>query len=365
MGPFGLVARFLSLAILTGCAAPAEPTPAQKTVVQPGIDAERGGNYGFALFTYRYWANFGVGLAQYRLARLYEQGLGTEQDDVEAAKWYRAASDLGYPPAHAALGRLYEGGRGVPRDPAAAFGLYEKAAASGEVDANYHLGRLLELGLGTAADPAGAASHYQVAANAGNVDAQLALAELYRMGWGVPHNAALATNGDRAAREGDLRGRSRLTGMPAEGDGAAGQEAGRALELLKADAESGIVAAYVTLGDLYAEGEVVPRDAAEAVRWYRQGAGRGDGEAAFRIAEASEHGLGVYPDLVGALAWYEIAQRQGFTPATTRVEALTNALPSTEVREAGRLVDEWWSQEFGLQEPAESASRAAAALRRG
>jgi uncharacterized protein len=341
----------LSFTLLAACTPPAEPTPTQIMIVQPGIEAEERGNYGFAFFTYRYWAGLRVALAQYRLGRLHEYGLGTDQDDAEAAEWYRAASDIGYAPAHAALGRLYEEGRGVPRDRATAFGLYEKAAAAGDNAAHYDAGRLLELGLGTAADPARAASHYQIAASAGNVDAQLALAELYRAGRGVPQSAALAAQWSRAAGRDVLRGPSRLARMPAEGGGGAGQQAGRALELLKADAESGVVAAYVTLGDLYAEGEVVPRDAAEAVRWYREAARRGDGEAAFRIAGAFEQGLGVYPDLVGTLAWYTIAQRQGFTPATARVEALANALPSAEVREAGRLADEW-SQEFGSQIPA-------------
>jgi TPR repeat protein len=173
----------LNVALLAACTPPAAPTTAQITVVQPGIEAERRGNYGFALFTYRYWARFRVALAQYRLARLYEHGLGIDRDDAEAARWYRAASEIGYPPAHAALARLYEEGRGVPQDDAAAFDLYQKAAADlyqeaadgGDIDIHYRMGRLLERGRGKAADPSGAASHYRIAADAGNADAALAL----------------------------------------------------------------------------------------------------------------------------------------------------------------------------------------------
>ena len=96
MTSFRLCLALLSLTPLAVCSPAAEPTPAQITVIEPGIEAEQRGEYGFALFTYRYWAHLNVPLAQYRLARLYEHGLGTKQDDAEAAKWYRAASESGY-----------------------------------------------------------------------------------------------------------------------------------------------------------------------------------------------------------------------------------------------------------------------------
>ena len=146
MRPFWLSLALLSFTQLAACSPPAEPTQAQIAIIQPGIEAEQRGNYGFALFTYRYWANLNVALAQYRLARLYERGLGTKRDDAEAAKWYRAASETGYQPAHTALARLYEQGRGVPQDDALAFALYQKAAAAGDPEAHYQLGRFLELG---------------------------------------------------------------------------------------------------------------------------------------------------------------------------------------------------------------------------
>jgi TPR repeat protein len=76
----------LSFPSLAACTPAAEPTAAQMTIVRPGIEAEQRGNYEFALFTYRYWARLNVALAQYRLARLYEHGLGTDQDNTEAAK---------------------------------------------------------------------------------------------------------------------------------------------------------------------------------------------------------------------------------------------------------------------------------------
>ena len=81
------------------------------------------------------------------------------------------------------------------------------------------------------------------------------------------------------------------------------------------------------------------------------------------MAVAFEEGRGVPPDLVAALVWYAIASRYGYAPAASHAEALAGELPSMEVREATRRVDEWW-QEFGPQEPAAATARPAAALGR-
>jgi TPR repeat protein len=332
-----LAVGLLVLGLLAACTVPAEPTPAQLTIVQPGIEAEERGNYGFARMTYGYWAWFDVPLAQYRLARLYESGHGVDQDDRMAAKWYRSAADHGYRPAFAPLAVLYEEGRGVPEDQAKAFELYQKAAAGGDVAAHYRLGRLLESGRGTTADPA-AAAHYRIAAEAGNADALLALADLYRTGRGLPEDGAQAAQWYRRAlaQRDSLRTRYLLT---------LAQQGERALPRLESDAAAGIVPAYVTLGDLY-EGEAVDRDPAAAVRWWRMGAEHGDGEAAFKIAAAFEQGRGVPPDLVEALAWYGLAQRYGYPPAAAPFAALSGELPSVEVQEARRRLDRRY-QEFG------------------
>ena len=172
MTSFRLCLALLSLTPLAVCSPAAEPTPAQITIIEPGIEAEQRGEYGFALFTYRYWAHLNVPLAQYRLARLYEHGLGTKQDDAEAAKWYRAASESGYQPAHTALAQLYEQGRAGSQDDALDLARYGKAAGAGDPEVHYQAGRLLEQGRTAAADPRAAAAHEQAAVDAGDVDAQ-------------------------------------------------------------------------------------------------------------------------------------------------------------------------------------------------
>ena len=100
-----------------------------------------------------------------------------------------------------------------------------------------------------------------------------------------------------------------------------------------------------TAGDPFPE-QATAAGGAAAVARYRQAARQGDGLAAFKLAQAFEQGNGVPPDLVEALTWYGIAQRQGYAAAAYYVEALRGELPSVEVQEASGRIDRWW-QKFG------------------
>ena len=322
MTSFRLCLALLSLTPLAVCSPAAEPTPAQITIIEPGIEAEQRGEYGFALFTYRYWAHLNVPLAQYRLARLYEHGLGTKQDDAEAAKWYRAASESGYQPAHTALAQLYEQGRAGSQDDALALRRYGKAAGAGDPEVHYQAGRLIEQGRTAAADPRAAAAHEQAAVDAGNVDAQLALAHTGRDLAPVPAEGQGMTLAAKGAVElvgvrDEIRGRLLKFNLPVED----------------------------VAGSPFSEQETAAGGAAAVAR-YRQAARQGDGLAAFKLAQAFEQGNGVPPDLVEALTWYGIAQRQGYAAAAYYVEALRGELPSVEVQEASGRIDRWW-QKFG------------------
>ncbi len=73
-------------------------------------------------------AESGDKVAQTNVGEIYEKGLGTAPDYLNAAKWYQKAADQGYPRALTNLGFLYEQGLGVGKDPVAALKLYRKAA---------------------------------------------------------------------------------------------------------------------------------------------------------------------------------------------------------------------------------------------
>jgi TPR repeat protein len=70
------------------------------------------------------------------------QGRGVEQDDAEAANWYRKAAEQGHITAQNNLGVMYERGLGVEQDYAEAASWYRKAAEQGNTDAIKALERL-------------------------------------------------------------------------------------------------------------------------------------------------------------------------------------------------------------------------------
>jgi len=61
-------------------------------------------------------AEAGLASAQRRLGLMYAGGRGVEQDDAEAARWFRRAGEQGEPRAQASLGFSYALGKGVPLD---------------------------------------------------------------------------------------------------------------------------------------------------------------------------------------------------------------------------------------------------------
>jgi len=76
------------------------------------------------------------------------------------------------------------------------------------------------------------------------------------------------------------------------------QAADNGLARLRSRGEKGEAAAQLSLGLMYAKGEGVPKDAAEAVNWYRKAADQGNADGQF--------GLGwMYAQGEGATSWSE------------------------------------------------------------
>ena len=69
------------------------------------------------------------------------------------------------------------------------------------------------------------------------------------------------------------------------------------------------------LGVMYATGEGVPQDAAEAVRWYRLAAEQGYAIAQNNLGFMYDTGEGVPQDAVEAVRWYRRAAEQGHARA--------------------------------------------------
>lgn len=109
--------------------------PRRPTKTSASDCAIRGGEYvaydrasrASALQVWLPQAEAGDKVARTNVGEIYEKGLGSAPDYINAAKWYQLAADQQYGRALTNLGFLYERGLGVPKDPVTALKLYRKA----------------------------------------------------------------------------------------------------------------------------------------------------------------------------------------------------------------------------------------------
>ncbi|MCZ4296693.1 peptidoglycan-binding protein [Henriciella marina] len=136
------------------------------------------GDYTSAPTMIRRAAEQGLAVAQYRLAKLHESGLGVPRDLEKAREWTERGAAGGNVKAMYDLAVYYAEGEGGPQTYAGAAEWFRKAAEFGVTDGQYNLAVLHELGLGVSENPAEALYWYAVAANQGDSEAPPKVAEL-------------------------------------------------------------------------------------------------------------------------------------------------------------------------------------------
>ena len=93
-------------------------------------------------------AKKGLAPAQFRLASLYEKGIGVKKNLATARDLYRAAADKGHGKAMHNLAVLYAEGIDGPGDYRTAAQWFRKAAERGVTDSQYNLAVLFARGFG-------------------------------------------------------------------------------------------------------------------------------------------------------------------------------------------------------------------------
>ena len=89
-------------------------------------------------------AEKGNSAAQTKLAEMYYNGHGVEEDDEEAKRWIQKSADQGYARAQVILGTFYLKGAGVKKDHKEAAKWNQKAAEQGDAEAQSKLQFLLK-----------------------------------------------------------------------------------------------------------------------------------------------------------------------------------------------------------------------------
>jgi uncharacterized protein len=83
------------------------------------------------------------------------------------------------------------------------------------------------------------------------------------------------------------------------------------VDALKTRAAQGIAEAQFALGLMYHNGQGIPQDYAEALKWYHLAAAQGDAKAQSNLGFGYYSGQGVPQDYAEALKWHRLAAAQG------------------------------------------------------
>ena len=126
---------------------------------------------------------------------------------------------------------------------------------------------------------------------------------------------------------------------------------------IRRQAEQGDPEAQYNLGNMYFNGEGVPQDAPEAVRWYRLPAGeQGHASAQFNLGIRYYEGLGVLRDSVLGHMWLNIASANGNETARDSRDCLEIGMTPAEIRRATELARECMASDYQDCEPADTAA---------
>jgi TPR repeat protein len=119
------------------------------------------------------------------------------------------------------------------------------------------------------------------------------------------------------------------------------KDSAEAVKWFRLAADQGYGQAQYNLGLSYAKGIGVEKDDAEAVKWWRLVAEQGIAEGQIRMVNAYGLGVGIPMDFVEANKWAILAASNGQSiDIPTRVAILRELSPE-QIAESKRLAEEW------------------------
>ena len=142
------------------------------------------------------------------------------------------------------------------------------------------------------------------------------------------------------AEDGDSSAQFNLGLMYYEGQGIPQNDV-EAIRWYRAAAEQGHAKAQFNLGNRYAHGRGVAQNYVEAVRWFRDAAEQGYANAQYNLGVMYAQGQGVPQDYVRSHMWINLAASQGDQDAAKARDALAKIMTPAQIQEAQRLAQEW------------------------
>ena len=143
----------------------------------------------------------------------------------------------------------------------------------------------------------------------------------------------------KKAEKGDARAQFNLGVMYSKGEGVP-KDSAEAVKWYRLAAEQGEPIAEFALGVMYANGRGLPKNETEAVKWYRKAAERRLSLAQMELGDVYVAGKGVAPDFIEAHAWFNIAGASGHPLANLRLNIVQEYMTPLAIAEATDLATE-------------------------
>lgn len=218
-----------------------------------------------------------------------------------------------------------------------ALRLLRAPAEQGDADAQLLLGMMYQDGEGVPKDSVQAAQWIRKAAEQDNATAEFALGVMYLQAMGVAKDDTAGVRWlEKAARHGLAPAQFTLAKLHEDNGNYA--EALRWYRLLagRGDADS-----QNDVGHMYETGRGVPQNYAEAANWYRLAADQGNAEAQNNLGTLYAKGRGVPRDDILAYMWFALSAAQNHPAAAENRDAAAASMTPAQIAEAEKLVRAW------------------------
>jgi TPR repeat protein len=149
-----------------------------------------------------------------------------------------------------------------------------------------------------------------------------------------------ATDGKAVEEEGDARVQFNLGVKYATGEGVPKNPA-EAVKWYRKAADQGYAPAQSNLGVMYAKGEGVAKDTTEAAKWYRKAADKGYARAQYNLAVAYGNGQGVARDYGEAYKWANLAAAGGISQAINIRNNIERFMTTDQIAKAQQATSQW------------------------
>ena len=173
----------------------------------------------------------------------------------------------------------------------------------------------------------------------------------YRYPKSEPKVTSLKTVADttKLAQKQDPVAEYTLAQIYAQGDGVPKDDA-QARKWLKLAAEHGNPEAEYEMGMALREGRDVIQDYDAALKWFIRAAETGNARAQFELGHMYRVGMGVPIDNVKAYMWFNLSARQGYEDADRARVLAARMMTPQEIAQGQRLAREWRDKKEGCSQ---------------